>query len=199
MSWKDICTPADEGGLGIRDFGDVQKALHMKLAWNLIQGKSLWAKFFGGKYVKGTHLLLLEPSKGTRFWKSIVRSIPEVLNSSKWVVREGNISFCLVGHQKASELYDYLARRKEGTDVLVWLRDTEGIFTTKSAWDCIRVRTPPLPWAQWIWHANLPTKISIMMWKATNNCLSVDDKIKIMGISMASKCNCCQEGHTEDL
>jgi hypothetical protein len=38
-----------------------------------------------------------------------------------------------------------------------------------------------------------------MMWKATNNCLNVDENIKIVGISMASKCNCCQKGHIEDL
>ncbi|XP_035540586.1 uncharacterized protein LOC118344283 [Juglans regia] len=161
------------------------------------------------------------------------------MNSSKWIVKEGNISFwydnwdnegplyaqfpvteqplikineCriengwdisllnrLVGHQKANDLYEFFARQKEGEDVLVWLKDNEGNFTTKSAWDCIRVRAPPLPWAQWIWHTNLPKKISIMMWKATNNCLSVDKNISMVGVSMASKCNCCQKGHTEDL
>ncbi|KAG6702808.1 hypothetical protein I3842_07G054300 [Carya illinoinensis] len=161
ISWKHICTPIDE-------------ALHMKLAWRLIKGK----------YVKGQHLSILDSTKGTRFWRSIVRNIPTVLNNSKWIVKEGNISFCqflvidhpsikikecriengcdislltrLVGHHKASELYDFLARRKEGQDVLVWLKDKDGHFTTKSAWD-------------------------------------------YGGYSDGLKCNCCQEGHTEDL
>ena len=239
VAWKNICRPIEEGGLGIQDFDDIQKALHYKLAWLLIQGKSLWADFFTGKYVRGNHLSLLEPTKGTRFWKSIVRCIPDVLSNSKWIVREGNLSFwydnwddrgplcaihpvighpllkikeChldngwdfsllerLVGYQQASHLWQLLARSKEGNDVLIWLKDNNGNFSTKSAWDCIRVRASPLPWAQWIWHNNLPKKISIMMWKAIHNCLSVDEKIRNTGIPIVSKCNCCLMGHSEDL
>ncbi|KAG2722809.1 hypothetical protein I3760_02G143800 [Carya illinoinensis] len=239
ISWNHICKPIEEGGLGIRDFGDIQKALHWKLAWRLIKGQSLWADFFRGKYARGTHLSLVTPTKGTRFWKSVASNIQEVLSNSKWSVRDGNISFwydnwangdplcslypvienpllkikdChldnewdislldqLVGQQKAIELYQYLARRKEGEDVLIWLKDDAGKFTMKSAWDCIRVQAPPLPWAHWIWHTNISKRISIMMWKAYYNCLSVDDQIKRIGIPTASRCNCCSQGHTEDL
>ncbi|XP_035541522.1 uncharacterized protein LOC118344586 [Juglans regia] len=239
VAWKNICYPTEEGGLGIRDFGDVQRALHMKFAWHLLRGQSLWADFFKGKYVKGIHLSLLSPNKGTLFWKAIVRCIPEVLNQSKWLVKEGNVSFwhdnwldggpisalypvierpslkikdCridngwdipllerAVGQQKALELYHFLATRKDGQDVLIWVNDKNGNFSTKSAWDCIRVRAPSLPWAHWIWHPNLPKKISVMMWKALHNCLSVDDKIKNIGIPFVSKCNCCARGHMEDL
>ncbi|XP_042956358.1 uncharacterized protein LOC122292186 [Carya illinoinensis] len=239
IAWHNICRPIEESGLGIRDFGDIQKALHMKLAWRLVTGHSLWADFFRGKYVRGNHLSLLEPNKGTRLWKSIVRSIPDVLNNSKWLVRDGNISFwhdnwveggplsnlypvfeqpllkikdCrldngwdvplmerLVGSQKAADLCNFLARRKEGQDVLIWLNDKAGNFTTKSAWDCIRVRASPLDWADWIWHKNLPKKVSIMMWKAHHNCLSVDAKIKNVGVPLASKCHCCSRGRMEDL
>ncbi|XP_042958059.1 uncharacterized protein LOC122293578 [Carya illinoinensis] len=37
ISWTHICRPPDEGGLGIRDFSDIQEALHWKLAWRLIK------------------------------------------------------------------------------------------------------------------------------------------------------------------
>lgn len=50
----------------------------------------------------------------------------------------------LVGHQKAFKLYQFLARRKEGQDVLLWVNNNNGVFTTKSAWDIIRIRAPPL-------------------------------------------------------
>ncbi|XP_042956337.1 uncharacterized protein LOC122292170 [Carya illinoinensis] len=132
------------------------------------KGQSLWADFFRGKYVQGSHLSLLNPNKGTRFWKAIARCIPEVLNNSKWLVKEGNVSFwhdnwadggpisghypvlerrllrikeCwldngwdipllerLVGQQKALELYQFLAMRKDGQDILIWLRDNNGNF-----------------------------------------------------------------------
>ena len=51
VAWDNICKPIKEGGLGLHNLEDMQKALHMRLAWNLIQGKSLWANFFKGKYV----------------------------------------------------------------------------------------------------------------------------------------------------
>lgn len=105
----------------------------------------------------------------------------------------------LVGHQKASELCHFLARRKDGEDVLIWLKNNDENFTTKSAWDCIRVRAFPLLWTQWIWYNHIHKKIYIMMCKATHNCLSVDEKIRTDGISMVSKCNCCSMGHSEDL
>ncbi|KAG2674096.1 hypothetical protein I3760_13G119500 [Carya illinoinensis] len=93
VAWNKICRPTEESGLGIRDFGDIQWALHMKLAWHMISGHSLWAEFFRNKSVRGNHLYILAPNKGTRFWRSIVKSIPDVLNNSKWRVREGNLSF----------------------------------------------------------------------------------------------------------
>ncbi|KAF5478934.1 hypothetical protein F2P56_005455 [Juglans regia] len=37
------------------------------------------------------------------------------------------------------------------------------------------------------------------MWKAFHNRLSVDDKIKKIGIPLVSKCNCYANGHMEDL
>ncbi|KAF5474793.1 hypothetical protein F2P56_006657 [Juglans regia] len=119
ISWKYICTPTDEGGLGIRDFGDVQRALHMKLAWNLIKGNSLWAEFFGGPLY--AHFPVTEHS---------LIKINECRIENGWDISLLNR---LVGHQKANELYEFLARRKEGEDALVWLKDKEGNFTTKSA------------------------------------------------------------------
>ncbi|KAG2705714.1 hypothetical protein I3760_05G069400 [Carya illinoinensis] len=91
--WRHICKPIQEGGIGIRDFGDIQKALHMKFTWKLLSGNSLWADFFRGKYVRGKHLSLVDSNKGTRFWKAIGKSIPDILNNSQWLVRDGNISF----------------------------------------------------------------------------------------------------------
>ncbi|XP_041001624.1 uncharacterized protein LOC121247322 [Juglans microcarpa x Juglans regia] len=37
LAWNKICNPVEEGGLSIRSLQDIQKALHMRFAWNLIQ------------------------------------------------------------------------------------------------------------------------------------------------------------------
>lgn len=51
----------------------------------------------------------------------------------------------LVGHKKTTNLYHFLSRQKKGQHVLIWMKENDGSFSTKSAWDYIRVRAPLLP------------------------------------------------------
>lgn len=45
----------------------------------------------------------------------------------------------LVGVSKAEEMLSFLASRREGKDVLVWMKNMDGTFSTKSTWDCVRI------------------------------------------------------------
>ncbi|KAG2685838.1 hypothetical protein I3760_10G144400 [Carya illinoinensis] len=238
-AWNKICKPIKEGGLGVRDLEEVQNSLHMKFAWKIITENSLWAQFFRGKYVKGIHLSLLDKTKGTRFWKMIMKQIPHVLERARWKVRDGQISFwfdawtgtgplvdslqltelpglklhdCklgnewdiqllerLVGVQKTEELIEELGKPRQGKDLLVWTPVIDGHFTTRSAWECLRVRSSETPWAAWVWHETLLKKMSIMVWKAWHNSLSVDDRLRRIGIPVVLKCSCCAEGGYEDV
>ncbi|XP_042944790.1 uncharacterized protein LOC122278671 [Carya illinoinensis] len=83
----------------------------------------------------------------------------------------------LVGETKAEEILNSLGAHKEGTDVLIWKPALNGVFSSKSAWECIRVHTPKSKWANWIWHPALPKKYSVTIWKALNYSLCVDDRI----------------------
>lgn len=91
-----------------------------------------------------------------------------------------------------------LGEQKEGADVLVWKPTDDGSFTSKSAWDCIRIKASKVRWAEWVWHTALPKKISVMMWKAIQYCLPMDDHIRRAGIPIVSKCQCCDMGKYED-
>ena len=82
-----------EGGLGLRSLGDIQKALHMRFAWSLFQGNSLWANFFKAKYVGNRPWSLIGNNKGSRFWRMIANCIPLLLNNSKWKIKEGDLFF----------------------------------------------------------------------------------------------------------
>ncbi|RAL45410.1 hypothetical protein DM860_013806 [Cuscuta australis] len=44
-SWDTICRPSQEGGLGIRDLNDVQKALSLKLLWKVMNVDNLWSSY----------------------------------------------------------------------------------------------------------------------------------------------------------
>lgn len=96
-AWTNICKPIKEGEFGLRDFSEVQSSLHMKFEWRLLSIDNLWTQFFKAKYIKHGHIVLASTSNTrSRFWKSISQVVPEVLDNSKWRVREGISSFGLI-------------------------------------------------------------------------------------------------------
>ncbi|XP_019190132.1 PREDICTED: uncharacterized protein LOC109184573 [Ipomoea nil] len=50
-SWRKLCYPEDEGGLGIRSIDTIQKAASAKLLFNLLRGGSLWCDFLESLYL----------------------------------------------------------------------------------------------------------------------------------------------------
>jgi hypothetical protein len=93
VCWDSVCRPVDEGGVGIRNIMDVYSSLQSKFAWKFLSEDTLWSRFFKAKYVKNQHISLVDSSKGSRFWKMLINSIPLVIDKSFWRVKEGNLSF----------------------------------------------------------------------------------------------------------
>lgn len=54
---------------------------------------------------------------------------------------------CLVGENKLEEILESLGEHKEGVDLLIWKPNDIGVFSTKSAWECTRVRGPIASWS----------------------------------------------------
>lgn len=104
-----------------------------------------------------------------------------------------------LGLNKAEEVMERVENLKSSFDILLWLPKKNGCFTTKSAWDAIRFRSPNFEWAKWVWHKWLPKKIAICMWKAVFECLSVDEKVRRVGVFVISVCDCCDSRQSEDL
>ncbi|XP_041003911.1 uncharacterized protein LOC121249264 [Juglans microcarpa x Juglans regia] len=61
--WDKLCTPSREWGIGIRNFQDED------------------------------HISLINPNKGSRFWKLMTKCIPDVIKYSQWKPKAGHISF----------------------------------------------------------------------------------------------------------
>lgn len=53
----------------------------------------------------------------------------------------------MVGENKMEEVLECLGAHKEGADLLIWKPNPSGEFTSKSAWDCIRIRVPKSSWS----------------------------------------------------
>ncbi|XP_026458492.1 uncharacterized protein LOC113359008 [Papaver somniferum] len=89
ISWKRVCTPFDEGGLGIRRLSDLNKALLMNMMWNLLNSKEEWAMFFAvkfkdknGQWISQWKLSSMCP--GLKWaWKSLKTNI-------RWIIGTGH-------------------------------------------------------------------------------------------------------------
>ena len=62
-------------------------------------------------------------------------------------------------------------------DNINWLLSSTGRFTTKSAWEHIRVAKPQVPWKHIVWYSgNLP-KASFILWLAVRRKLGTQDRL----------------------
>lgn len=70
---KKICKLVEKERLGVRDLGEVMKALDMKFIWRLHSEDNLWLNFFKAKYVKGEHFTtIIQKQKGSSFLESFM-------------------------------------------------------------------------------------------------------------------------------
>jgi hypothetical protein len=93
VSWDSVCRPVDEGSVRIRNIMDVYSSLQSKFSWKFLSEDTLWSRFFKAKYVKNQHISLVDSSKGSRFWKVLINSVPLVIDKSVWHVKDGNLYF----------------------------------------------------------------------------------------------------------
>ncbi|KAL9862399.1 putative RNA-directed DNA polymerase [Arabidopsis thaliana] len=94
ISWKRVCKPRSEGGLGIRKAQDMNKALLSKLGWRLIQDHhSLWARIMRCKYRvqdvrDGAWTKVRSVCSST--WRSVALGMREVVSPGlSWVIGDG--------------------------------------------------------------------------------------------------------------
>ncbi|XP_056850872.1 uncharacterized protein LOC130500150 [Raphanus sativus] len=91
ISWNEICTPKDLGGLGFRDLHDFNIALLAKQLWQLIHyPDSLLARVLKGRYYNNTSPLedrnIYSPSYG---WRSIMAARPLLLSGLRKTICSG--------------------------------------------------------------------------------------------------------------
>lgn len=76
IKWKVVCSPKENGGLGMRDWGVFYKALLGKWRWRILNEQaSLWVRILKAKYaipVQHSHVNIED--KMSLWWKDILRS-----------------------------------------------------------------------------------------------------------------------------
>nr|XP_016516046.1 PREDICTED: uncharacterized protein LOC107832693 [Nicotiana tabacum] len=71
-SWKNLCLPKYECGLGFRSLHDVSKALFAKLWWRFRTTKSLWTNFMCNKYCKKEIPAVVQFRRGSHIWRQML-------------------------------------------------------------------------------------------------------------------------------
>lgn len=85
-----------------------------------------------------------------------------------------------------------------GEDSVQWTLHPSGSFTTKTAWEAIRVKVPIVPWHKVIWCSHYVPRWAIIEWIALLGRLPTKDKLHAWGVISDDGCDLCglgQETH----
>jgi hypothetical protein len=63
VNWPTVCSPKDQGGLGILDLRNMNISLLTKWLWRLETPDGLWQKIIRHKYIKDNPLIVVEKNK----------------------------------------------------------------------------------------------------------------------------------------
>ncbi|XP_042038361.1 uncharacterized protein LOC121784262 [Salvia splendens] len=204
VNWKNkIRLPLDEGGLGIRRLPELVTAFSIKLCpiwrrltvirqhvhcfirWSLGEGK---ISFWDDVWVRDRPLrTYCQP--GTAFPPDKVSCF---LSDGAW--HDDKLHELLVRYALPAHVLDVIRAvpiEVGGRDVMRWSLTGDGEFSTASAWELIRTRSPRHFDLRMVWNAGLTPTTSVFIWRLLLQKIPVDCHVQSHGISLASKCLCC--------
>jgi hypothetical protein len=89
--WSVVCTPKDQGGLGIQDLEVKNTALLGKWLFNLLTEDGIWQKILRRKYVgsKAMSQVLWKPG-GSHFWAGLMATTKFFFGHGSFSIRDGS-------------------------------------------------------------------------------------------------------------
>lgn len=150
VAWNRLCTPKDEGGLGLRDCYTWNLATMYKILWDIHSNKnSLWIKWIHVYYLRGKDVWSWNCSKA---YHPIFKKIHQLRN--KIIEDSGSMN---QAKQKLNSWYK------------------NGKFCTSAAYDGMRIKYEKNPWMSLIWRNYIPPKFSFILWLALRDKLNTKD------------------------
>lgn len=87
VSWDSVCTPASEGGIGIRNLSKLNEASGLKLCWELLHSNEHWETMISYRVLRmsktNSHHIY------SSIWSSIKHKFQMILNNSSWLLGDG--------------------------------------------------------------------------------------------------------------
>ncbi|XP_060182556.1 uncharacterized protein LOC132612272 [Lycium barbarum] len=120
--------------------------------------------------------------------------VSEVIHNGAWHIEMMQFPEFLAEQILSVDIGD-----QNSKDYAIWTPNSNGIFSTASAWSLARQRKEKSPLLKKIWNNYIPFKMSFLMWKLLKNKLPFDDILYKFKQNLASKCFCCRTPRSETI
>ncbi|XP_022030707.1 uncharacterized protein LOC110931630 [Helianthus annuus] len=203
VSWKAVCTPKYEGGLGIRRIGDMNKALMFNHIWSIVsKWDSLWVEWVYSYRLKGKSFWVCKtPSNCCPLGNFISpRNISDadftLDDTVANIYSHGSWSWPMAWRDLFPVLIqlDQLHLNPTKPDRLLWRDGTDKFdFSSSGVWHSIRHKDPEVNWCNIVWFSQCIPRHAFMMWLVMKGKLLTQDKILNWELSRRKNMNmmCC--------
>ncbi|XP_035839381.1 uncharacterized protein LOC118486758 [Helianthus annuus] len=173
VSWKVVCTPKYEGGLGIRRIGDMNKALMASHIWSIVMKRdSLWVKWVHSYRLKGKNFWVCKATSNSTWSRRKIIQLRHVIRKYVWsdVGNGRDTSAWFDFWSDLGPLGDFLSPRTI-TDADFRLDDTVFNIFSNDTWNWPVAWRDLFPVLIQLDHFRLdPSKSDRLLWKDGNEC-----------------------------
>jgi ribonuclease HI len=116
VSWKKVCAPLEEGGLGIRSLVSLNAASNMKTCWELIQSDEQWAIVLRSRVLRSNSCI--HHHIYSSIWSGAKSEFQNRMINSKWLVGNGENINCWQDNWCGEILASHLNLPQSQLDIL---------------------------------------------------------------------------------
>ncbi|XP_060202206.1 uncharacterized protein LOC132630668 [Lycium barbarum] len=182
VSWKKICMPKAEGGLGFRSLFDISKAFFAKLWWRFRTSNTLWSTFLWNKYCKKLKPTRVQWKVGSQVWKKMLEVRDQMDHLIWWEPRNGSCDVWEDNWTRLGPLRD-ASSTDHNIEEVAELMNSEGCDFQKM--------NAVLP-EQVVNHVR--TELSIM----GEQCMELNEATGARVIELSKNMECCQNSQSEE-
>ncbi|EAZ29307.1 hypothetical protein OsJ_13368 [Oryza sativa Japonica Group] len=199
VAWKDVCTPVENGGLGIRNLELFGKALRLKWPanrlhqkdrpWTLVDfrlsaddekifqsasefcvGNGRDTKFWSDNWLGGGSIAWRWPTLATFIGRTKL-TVEQGLLGHRWV-RDLQGSLSDIAMMQYFQLWDEIQQinLSQEEDTIRWKLTPDGSFSVSSAYDLFFMAREISPCGQLIWQTKAPSKASMAAAASMGQC-----------------------------
>ncbi|XVF17280.1 hypothetical protein REPUB_Repub10bG0106100 [Reevesia pubescens] len=140
VSWDKVCSPRNQGGLGLRKIKDYNLAMLAKTGWSLhTRQESLWCEVFKAKYMGDKQFLECAKKAGSSStWRGILKTQNVFEKGLKWKIGDGSrIRFWNDWWVGAQPLINTLSQQSSEIDVNAKVQD---MLSSAGEWNIQQIR-----------------------------------------------------------